>query len=181
MTEEFENAKKWVEENEICRVEGDMEDKGKIKSFFQNLENYLKEIGTELTIMRKIFSVTVEIALNIRSHGQQAEKMPNFQHKITASIFENECKILGENLVKSEAIEKIIEKIGNINLYAYSPIKLKDAYKKMISSGILGEGRAGIVFFSIMLKSNHKILYHFEPIDSEYSYFSMIVTVKENN
>ena len=59
------------------------------------------------------------------------EKMPNFQHKITASIFESECRILGSNLVKNEAIKLMTEKIEAVNLYAYTPLKLKEAYKKI--------------------------------------------------
>jgi anti-sigma regulatory factor (Ser/Thr protein kinase) len=94
MKEEFESAKKWVEENEFCRFEGEINSGERLKSFLQNLENYLKEIGTELTIMRRIFSVTVEIALNIRSHAEKAEGIPNFQHEIIASIFDSYFSVI---------------------------------------------------------------------------------------
>ncbi len=179
MKEEFETAKAWIEKYEFCRFEGEISDKEKIKSFLQNLENYLKETGREPPIMRKIFNIAVEVAQNVGFHTEQVETMPNFQHKITASIFEKECKILGSNLVKNEAIEKITKKIEDVNLYADNPEKLRDLYKSTLCFGsYLGRGQPNFRFIDIVRKTSNKLLYHFEKIDEEHSYFSVIATVK---
>lgn len=178
MKEEFETATAWVEKYEFCRFEGDLENKEKIKSFLQDLEKHLKEIGTAPAVMRRIFNVAIDVIQNIDFYAKKTELVPNFQHKITGSIFENECKILGGNLVKKEAIEKITEKIEKVNLYADNPEKLKDLYKSTLCFGYsLDRSILNFGFVDIVRKTGNKLLYYFEKITEEYSYFSVIATV----
>ncbi|MCU0391209.1 MAG: hypothetical protein MUE81_08835 [Thermoflexibacter sp.] len=165
MTEEFENAKKWVEENEICRFEGKLQDGDdkEFKKFLALTERYLKQRGAEGAIQRKIFNLSIELDY-IERH-----KRENQRTIVISGNNLQEYQILATYILQSEVVKSIIENIEYGNLCINDVEKFRDYRKRYFFAGFL---------YIFLYCSNHKILYHFEPIDSEYSYFSMIVTVK---
>jgi hypothetical protein len=172
MTEEFENAKKWVEENEICRFEGEM-DINKIKAILMEVDSYMISKNTTSALRRYALNTFVEVLQNLIKNidNQYFNK-----EIIVIGELNDEYKIFGRGVIKNDFIEVKKAPIDYLNENIDNKDIIKNLYKNVIKG--LQSPITGLGFIDIVRKSNHKILYHFEPIDSEYSYFSMIVTVK---
>jgi hypothetical protein len=78
--------------------------------------------------------------------------------------------------VRNESIEYISAKIDQVN--ALDKEGLKELYKEVIKKGEISEkGGAGLGFIDMARKSGQKLEYSFEPINDEFSFFSLQITV----
>ncbi len=165
MKEEFESARKWVEENEVCRFEG-VRKKGdeEFKKFLAFTEFYLKQRNTEGVILRKTFNTSIELY-----DIERYDKNVDGENTLVVSYSE-ECRILATYTFQNNVIKSLIEEIELGNSCINDVEKFKDYSRKYF-------GRS---FFNVYYQGSGKpILYNFEPIDNEHSYFSVIVTVKD--
>ncbi|MCU0391208.1 MAG: DUF6272 family protein [Thermoflexibacter sp.] len=171
MTEEFENAKKWVEENEVCRFEGEI-DRDKIKAILVEVDNYMISKNTISALRRYALNTFVEVLQNLIKNIDYQD----FNKKtIVIGELNNEYKIFGRGVIKNDFIEVKKLPIDYLNENIDNRELLKNLYKNVIKNLPIPVTYIGLGFIDIVRKSKNKILYDFEPIDSEYSYFSLIV------
>jgi hypothetical protein len=92
----------------------------------------------------------------------------------------NEYIVTSGNPVRNNTVAKIQSKIEQIN--ALDKDGLKDLYKEIIkNTEISDKGGAGLGFVDMARKSGEKLGFSFEPINDEFSFFALRVTVPRDN
>ena len=82
------------------------------------------------------------------------------------------------NYIQNEKIENLKNWLDEIN--SYDKAQLKQLYNKVLTNKSFSEqGGAGLGFIDIALKTGNKLVYDFESINEEFSYFT--INVKINN
>ncbi|NIK73726.1 hypothetical protein FHS56_001239 [Thermonema lapsum] len=150
------------------------------KSILAMAERNMDAIGESSGVKRKVFNVMVECLQNIVKHAE------DLNERGEDGLRNNAIFLLGKsvsqylinsgNPVRNESIEFISSKIDQVN--ALDKEGLKELYKEVIKKGEISEkGGAGLGFIDMARKSGQKLEYSFEPINDEFSFFSLQITV----
>jgi hypothetical protein len=92
----------------------------------------------------------------------------------------NEYIVTSGNPVRNEVIPNIQGKLEKVN--ALDKEGLKELYKEIIKNTEISEkSGAGLGFVDMARKSGEKLGFSFEPINDEFSFFTLRVTVPRDN
>jgi hypothetical protein len=92
----------------------------------------------------------------------------------------NEYIVTSGNPVRNEVIPNIQGKLEKIN--TLDKEGLKELYKEIIKNTEISEkSGAGLGFVDMARKSGEKLGFSFEPINDEFSFFTLRVTVPRDN
>lgn len=141
-------------------------------------ETRLSEENVEMNIRRRVFSVLVEILENLAKYGpgKIAEKLFGMPVALLRTEGDDYVITTG-NLVKNETVNDLRAKLETIN--KYDKVGLKELFRKSLSGQSLihnGTGNMGLI--DMARKSGTKLVYEFEKVNDEYTYFVLIVKVE---
>jgi len=154
------------------------------KSVLAMAERNMDAIGEIANVKRKVFNVMVECLQNIVKHAEDLNEKDEDGLKNNAIFMLgkqiNEYIVTSGNPVRNEAIPNIQGKLEKIN--ALDKEGLKELYKEIIKNTEISEkGGAGLGFVDMARKSGEKLGFSFEPINDEFSFFALRVTVPRDN
>ncbi|RLD68737.1 MAG: hypothetical protein DRI95_02195 [Bacteroidetes bacterium] len=131
-------------------------------------------------LKKKIYNIMVEGLQNITRHQADDKIDVNNNYGVFALKRESgKYFITIGNLVEKKLIEELSQKIENVN--KLSKDELKQYYKEVLLHGKISErGGAGLGLIDMARKSGNKLLYSFEEIDDNHSYFYMHTEVMAN-
>ncbi len=147
------------------------------------VERNIRRFINSVSLQNRIYFLMVETMQNISRHQD------NFTHKSNLndehlSVFSIEkrlnCYILTTgNTILNTKIEPLREKINRVN--SISKDELKELHRSVLSNGkISSKGGAGLGLIEMVRRSGNKLLYNFEKIDEELSYFYLQTRVNAN-
>lgn len=144
------------------------------KSVLSMAEKNMETLNEEVGIKKKVFNVMVECLQNICKHS---EEYSDLSEEFSTAIFMigkevNEYSITSGNIIFNTKIENLKTKLDQIN--SLDKEGLKELYKATLSSSELSDkGGAGLGFIDMARKSGQKLLYDFEKLNEEISFFSL--------
>ena len=174
----FEMHQMRIDHNIILVYEGEFTQEI-TKSVLAMAERNMDSVGEESSIKRKVFNVMVECLQNIVKHSEEYHEGGR---KVNTAIFmigklDDSYVITSGNPVKKDAVEELRAKLDEIN--SLDKDGLKTLYKDIIKSGsgLSDKGGAGLGFVDMARKSGQKLIYKFQDIDDQTSFFSLKTTV----
>jgi hypothetical protein len=135
----------------------------------------------EDTVRRKIYNIMVEMLQNISKNALDngvvvTKNSPVFMiGESEASYF-----LISSNKIGNENIPTLKSRIDQVNLLDSEG--LKQLYKEVRISGTFSKvGGAGIGVIDMARKSENKLGYDFNPINDQYSMFTLFIQVSRNS
>lgn len=166
----------------------------KVNHFFEYnglvTQNILGQIEEDLEInhqdifgmtrkKEKLYTVLYELGQNIIKYGVQEEDSDISEQPYISISYDNNSDlfdIICANKVSNKAVETIKSRIDEVNSLNQEEIKSK--YKELRKSQKYAhENGAGIGFFEFAKRSDKKIIYNFDFISSENSYYTIVISI----
>lgn len=137
------------------------------------------------TVKKRVYLVLVECLQNLCKQIDALNKSERISSDLntTSASFgiegvNGDFHIATANYIENEKIENLKNWLDEIN--SYDKAQLKQLYNKVLTNKSFSEqGGAGLGFIDIALKTGNKLVFEFEPINNEFSYFT--INVKINN
>lgn len=140
---------------------------------------FVDKQGMSITIKKKVYSAMVESLENIYKHQDIINSNTEYQPRFSLFLDEKEISLFASNSILNKKIDPLKEKLDKVN--SLNKDGLKDLYKLTILSGnVSPKGGAGLGIINIAKVSENKIVYKFEAIDNDYSYFTINVSIFHN-
>ncbi len=142
-------------------------------------ENKLAMVEYNSRLKKKVFHILVEVLQNIYHNFNNLSKAPKSYMDIFIMIIK--CNgyyevVSGNYMIKSQT-EKLSNRISEVNRMAID--LLRDEYRKKLDEGVISEeGRAGLGIMDMVRKSGSPLECDFLPVDDDFSFFSLKVTIK---
>ncbi len=141
---------------------------------------YVDKQGMNITIKKKVYSAMVESLENVYKHQDVITGDIEHQPRFTLFLDDKEFSMFSSNSILNYKSTPLKEKLDRVN--KLDKTGLKELYKQTILSGnVSPKGGAGLGIINIAKVSENKINYTFEPINSEYSYFTINVVISLNS
>lgn len=175
MTNIFQQFKTIEEKNLVISYKGEATNKFFVQ-VLQHTENKLEKIEPRVKLRKKIFNILVEVLQNIHHYSEEC-KNNNVVHPVIISLYKDEsdyCICTG-NEIQNDKVIKLKLLLDKIN--ALSKEQLVDLYRRKLVAGIAKSGRAGLGILDIKRRAGTNIHYHFELLNSQISYFSLVIRV----
>jgi hypothetical protein len=172
----YELHKTMLERNLILVYEGEFNQEI-TKSVLSMAERNMDSFGEDATIKRKVFNVMVECLQNICKHAVSLEDKSMKNNAIfMIGKQESEYIITSGNVILSSQVPDMTRKLELIN--SLDKEGLKELYKSIIKTTELSsKGGAGLGFVDMARKSGNKLLFDFEIINEELTFFSLITSI----
>lgn len=137
---------------------------------------YVDKQGMSITVKKKVYSAMVESLENIYKHQDIISSNTEFQPKFTLFLDDKEFSLFASNSILNSKAPPLREKLNRVN--SLNKEGLKELYKLTILSGdVSPKGGAGLGIINIAKVSENKIHFKFEPINGDYSYFTINVII----
>ena len=171
-TETFKDIHSIMNEKDVALVYSGEFDQDIIKSMLKYTEGKLESSDVDSLVKRKIFNVMVEMLQNITKH-QFVEDNSKIEPIFILIEKEQNYQLVTGNPILNSSIENVSDRINKIN--QLDSIELKAFYKKArLASRISDVGGAGLGFIDMSRKTENKIEFSFDEIDSEnHNYFTL--------
>jgi hypothetical protein len=143
---------------------------------------FSQEYGTNM--VRKMFSVFVEMAQNIAHYSTERTRLANRRGDVGAGIImvtekDGIYTITSGNQAENGTVEKIIDHCETIN--RMNKEELKSFYKQQMKAPREeGKEGAGVGMIDIVRKAGNPILYKVTPIDGANSFLVLSVKIQED-
>jgi hypothetical protein len=141
------------------------------------IERKFKAENIEDSIRRRIFNIMVEVLQNVSKNkidnpGSANDVSPIFMLGST----EKDFLMISSNIIKNGNIETLKNRLDQVN--SLDKEGLKTLYRETrLNSSFTSSSGAGIGLIDIARKSENKIEYSFEEINSDYSIFSLLIRI----
>jgi hypothetical protein len=142
-------------------------------------ETKLSEADVDSVLRRKVFSIMVETLENVAKYspGQEPEEkygMPVAMIRLTGGIY----SLTTGNLILNDKIAPLKEKLDTIN--SCDKAGLKELFKKALIEQRIDSGSTGNMgLIDMARKSGNKLLYQFDKVNDQYSYYMLTINVEE--
>lgn len=142
-------------------------------------ETKLAEDDIESNVRRRVFSILVEIIENVAKYSPGREPEEKFGMPIAMIRLTNKTYTLTTgNLIINENVEKLKEKLENIN--KYDKKGLKELFRQSLSDQTVSSDSTGNMgLIDMARKSGSKLEYQFEKVNDLYSYYMLNVKVED--
>jgi hypothetical protein len=146
-----------------------------IKNVLMMTERNMENIGEEAGVKRKVFNIMVECLQNICKHVEY--KNAEYKTAIFMMGFDNKNYFITTgNYLTNENTGPLKTKLDLVNSLDKDGLKL--LFKDIVTSGKLSDkGGAGLGLIDISRKSGNKLIYTLQSIDSEKSFYSLLVKI----
>ena len=167
----------------ICKNEDSKEmvmhvgelDQNQVNNISTIVENQMGNMGVGKGTVKKIFNIAIETLQNICFHAEKENNSQQMTYFIIGK-HNNDFVTYSGNVLPKAAAEKLsgrLERVKSLN-----DADLKKEYLEVLSNGELSKkGGAGLGFITIALKSNNNIEFEFQPLNNEFTLFSMAAKV----
>ncbi|MBP5369364.1 MAG: SiaB family protein kinase [Bacteroidales bacterium] len=132
----------------------------------------ISKVTSQQTLQKRIYYIMVEGLQNITRHQDEIANLNTEKYPGIFAIQKNGERyyISTGNIVANENIPALKEKLDTIN--SLNPDELKKFHREMLTTGSMSDkGGAGLGLIEMSRKSGNKLLYSFEQLDNEYTYF----------
>ncbi|MEZ4937531.1 MAG: SiaB family protein kinase [Crocinitomicaceae bacterium] len=152
-----------------------------LMSVLQIMETKLVAEDESPKVRKKIYNVLVECLQNLYHHIDKEKEMTKSEIDEQSAIFMiakdgNQYSIMTGNYMDSSDVTKLEDKLKLIN--SMDKDELKQYYKTVLADGQRSDkGTAGLGMIDIARKSGQKLEYHFLPIDTVSTFFSLNVKI----
>ncbi|MGD2088587.1 MAG: SiaB family protein kinase [Candidatus Aminicenantes bacterium] len=179
----LEYYKKMCERNIVLDFQGAISQE-LVVGMAELLKNKSSQEFGRTTIVKKLFSIFIEMAQNIAIYSAERVYLDAHRGDVGAGIIvvteeNNNCTITSGNLVKNRSIAKIIERCQKIN--RMEKTELRQFYKSQIkSSRERGKKGAGVGLIDIARKSGNAIRYGVTQVDDINSFLVLSVKIHQD-
>jgi hypothetical protein len=131
-------------------------------------------------LRRKVFSILVETLENVAKYspGSEVEEelgMPIAMIRLTGGIY----SLTTGNLILNDKVAQLKEKLDTIN--SCDKAGLKELFKKaLVEQNIDSNSTGNMGLIEMARKSGNKLVYQFDNINDQYSYYLLTIKVEEN-
>ena len=147
------------------------------KTLLSFTERKFKADNVEDNTRRKIFNIMVEVLQNIsKNKVEKLENTPDIEAVFILGTNQNDYLLISSNIIKNDKIAALKNRIDQVNLLDKEG--LKNLYKEVrLNTSFSDKSGAGIGIIDIARKSENKLEYSFEEVNSEYSVFSFLIRI----
>jgi hypothetical protein len=154
-------------------------------SILQIIEQRMELRDEAPKLKKKVYNVLVECLQNLYHHIDEVPCVTGKSGKERSAIFmislnDNGYSITTGNYIQTDRKPSFENRLDRINSLGRD--ELKQLYKDVLNSAERSEkGGGGLGMIDIARKTGKKLNYDFDPLDEEYSFFSLNINVEENN
>lgn len=154
-------------------------------SILQIMEQRMDSMNEAPKLKKKVYNVLVECLQNLYHHIDEVPSTVNKNGIDRSAIFmvslnNNGYSITTGNYILTNRKDIFEERLEQIN--SLKGEDLKELYKEVLNSdGRSDKGGGGLGMIDIARKTGKKLNYDFAPLNDEYSFFSLNITVEETN
>ena len=149
------------------------------KSVLHLAERNIDSIKEDPAIKRKVFNILVECLQNVVKHGENLDE-PDQDTGNTPTLMigrEDQHYIIASgNAMLTKNVDALKSKIDKIN--ELDKEGLKSLYKQIMRNNDVSEkGGAGLGLVDMARKSGGQLSYHFDTIDNQLTFFSLMTFI----
>ncbi|MFT4543999.1 MAG: hypothetical protein ACI9UR_001228 [Bacteroidia bacterium] len=154
-------------------------------SILQIIEQRMDERNEAPKLKKKVYNVLVECLQNLYHHIDEVPCETGKNGKDRSAIFmislnSKGYSITTGNYIQTDRKPSFENRLDRINSLGRD--ELKQLYKDVLNSeGRSEKGGGGLGMIDIARKTGKKLNYYFDPLNDEYSFFSLNINVEENN
>lgn len=146
-------------------------DQNQVNNISTIVENQMENMGVAKGVVKRIFNIAIETLQNICFHAEKENNSQQMTYFIIGK-HNNDFVTYSGNVMQTVAAEKLNSRLQRVK--SLNDADLKKEYLEVLSNGELSKkGGAGLGFITIALKSNNNIEFEFQPLNNQYSLFSM--------
>ena len=144
------------------------------------IKNYVGDLKERPRVVRRVFSIFIEVAQNILHHSAEKVTLGDRQERgagiIMVSETEEEFEIVSGNLITNSSAKAIEESCNIVN--SLDKEGLKKAFLEKINLPVdENQKGAGLGLIDIARKSENKIQFKIERVDRTHSFFMLSVKI----
>jgi len=142
-------------------------------------ETKLAEDDVESTLRRRVFSILVEIIENVARYSPGRDDEEKYGMPVAMIRYKNHTYHLTTgNLIANDKVDHLKEKLDIIN--GYDKEGLTKLFRKSLSGQTMSSSSTGNMgLIDMARKSGNKLVYQFDRINDQYSYYMISVKVEE--
>lgn len=152
-----------------------------LTSVLQIMESKMETLEEPPKIKKKVYNILVECLQNLYHHIDEDDKETKANEKSALFMIRKEndqYSIMTGNYMAQENVELMKGRLDRIN--GMDRDELKSYYKEVLNNGEMSaKGGGGLGMIDIARKSGKKLEYNFDPVDDNYSFFSLNVKVEK--
>ena len=150
------------------------------KIFTAMTEKNLEKNAESNTVQRKVFHVMVECLQNISKHADTISTESDERRGIVmVSRDDDNYNVITGNIVKNEKVPEMTKNLDYIN--SLDKEELTALYKQQMKEGVISDrGGAGLGFIDIVKKTGSKLIFQFQHLNDEASFFMLTSTIKRS-
>jgi hypothetical protein len=152
-----------------------------LTSILQIMESKMETLEEPPKIKKKVYNILVECLQNLYHHLDDEHFTKKVNEKSALFMIrklDGEYSIMTGNFIASENVEMMQSRLDRINEMDKDQLKLY--YKEVLNNGEMSaKGGGGLGMIDIARKSGKKLEYNFDPIDDDYSFFSLNIKVAQ--
>jgi hypothetical protein len=149
------------------------------KTLLSFTERKFKSENVEDNTRRKIFNIMVEILQNISKNKVEVmENTPEIDAIFILGANNDDYMLISSNLIMNDKISPLKNRLDQVN--SLDKEGLKQLYKDVrLNASFSDKSGAGIGIIDIARKSENRLDYSFEEVDSLYSVFSLLIRISK--
>jgi hypothetical protein len=143
-------------------------------------ETKLTEEDVDAVLRRKVFSILVESLENVAKFSPGMEQEEKYGMPVAMIRFDKGIYTLTTgNLILKDKVASLKEKLDEIN--SCDKAGIKELFKKaLVEQSIFSDSTGNMGLIEMARKSGNKLLYQFDEINKQYSYYMLTVKVEEH-
>jgi hypothetical protein len=144
-------------------------------------ETKMSEEDLDAGLRRKVFSILVEALDNVAKYSPGLEPEEMYGMPVAMIRYNNKVySITTGNLILNENVVSLKDKLDTIN--SCDRAELKELFKKtLFQQNIRSESTGNMGLIEMARKSGNKLLYQFDKVNDQYSYFMLTVKVEDQS
>lgn len=152
-----------------------------LTSILQIMESKMETLEEPPKIKKKVYNILVECLQNLYHHLDDDDFKTKINEKSALFMIrkvDGEYSIMTGNFIAAENVDMMKGRLDTIN--EMDKEELKVYYKEVLNNGEMSaKGGGGLGMIDIARKSGKKLEYNFDPIDDNYSFFSLNIKVAQ--
>ena len=149
-----------------------------LDTLLEDLETRLEGLGAAFKVKKRAYHISVEMLQNAFQYLSFEPTENDAANKIFFTINHSDSgfHLCAVNLVKEATVPLLEKRIKEVN--SLSAGELKDKYREILKDSQFTEkGGGGLGFYDMARKSGEKLVYSFNPKDSNWAFFSLNILI----
>jgi coenzyme F420-reducing hydrogenase delta subunit len=141
------------------------------------IDNLRFDTDKSLLARKRLFSVLVEMLQNIFHHAAENKEVKGKTGILLMGAEGNESKIITGNLIRKEDLQTLLDHLNYLNNLDKDGL-VKYFIEKLTSDDFSEPTKNGLGLVEMLMKSGNPLQYHCIPVNQDYSFISIQVTIK---